>query len=671
MQDLEDIIKAQNSDLKFDYDENLLIDLLNHLINWSENIYEKHMDSLKEKQIFVLLRGKLPKEMQKYLRSYKIQISKPVLLYYYRKFIQQNRIKENTMMCLLLIKKPANDISGINQITILTSPTPDGQNFSCKHDCFYCPNEPGHEDNNWVPQPRSYLSKEPAVQRANRNKFEPDLQTQNRLDSLLSCGHKCDKIEFILEGGTFTEYPKKYLKKFFTKFIYTVNTYFDKIKRDMYTIEEEITLNKHAKSRIIGICIETRPDAILELDEDGIPWTQTLLDWGVTRIQLGVQQVDNYILKKINRGHTIEKVVEAIEVCKDNCFKIDIHLMPDLPYSTPEKDIAMFDEIYKSDKYQPDQIKIYPCEVVPWTKIEKWHKEGSYKPYGEDKELITKVLQYGMTQCPPWIRLPRVIRDIPDTYISGGVKCGNMRQVINDKIGDEKLYSMDIRYREIERHPEYDADDARLFVRKIRASNGYEYFISFETYDQKAIFGFLRLRIPDKFNKNHIVHYDTLNNKGMIRELHVYGSVQKVHSKYTKNSIQHTGFGKKLLQKAEEIAFWNGMNGLVIISGIGVREYYEKRGYYLENNYMVKDFMIYTVFKTVISQLSLHNIVSYTNTLSKISLLLCLLTTLFFIIIPYPEIFSYLITSIHIMYISSFISTTIMCISIVKNYLKI
>lgn len=603
--DLEDIIKSQNSDIEINYDEKLLLELLNHLIIWSNEIYKDKMDKdcLKHKQIFNILRHKITREIQKYLHSHKIQIKKTVLLYYYRKFIQQNKIEEESMLCLLLIKKPANDMSGINQITILTSPTPDGQDFSCKHDCFYCPNEPAHEGNNWVPQPRSYLSKEPAVQRANRNKFDPFDQTKNRLDSLLVCGHKCDKIEFILEGGTFTEYPKPYLKKFFTQFIYCVNTYFDTEKRECGSLQEEIDYNQMSKSRIIGICIETRPDAVLEKDEDGIPWTKTLLDWGVTRIQLGVQQVDNYILKKINRGHTIEKVVEAIEICKNNCFKIDIHLMPDLPYSTPEKDIAMFDEIYKSDKFQPDQIKIYPCEVVPWTKIEKWHQDGSYKPYGGDKELMTKVLQYGMTNCPPWIRLPRVIRDIPDTYISGGVKCGNMRQVINDKIGAENLYSMDIRYREIERHPEYDGDDARLFVRSYRASRGTEYFISFETYDQKAIYGFLRIRIPDKFYKDQIDYYDTLNNKGLIRELHVYGSVQKVNSKYMTNNVQHTGFGKKLLQRAEQIAFLSGMNGTVIISGIGVREYYEKRGYYLSNNYMVKDFMIHTILRYIVSNI--------------------------------------------------------------------
>jgi ELP3 family radical SAM enzyme/protein acetyltransferase len=621
MHDIEDTILKYNQDTK-ECDEEIVIQLLHHLKTWIIDSYTKYKDSKKEKEIIHKLRNEIPKVMQKFLRPYKIQIKKASLLYRYKQLREENKIEPIDVLSLLLIKKPANDISGINQITILTSPTPSGQDFSCKHDCFYCPNEPAHEDNNWTPQPRSYLSKEPAVQRANRNHFHPYEQTKNRLDSLYMCGHKCDKLEFIIEGGTFTEYPKHYLKWFFIQFIYCVNVYFDSSpKREPKTLEEEIQLNTTAKCRIIGICIETRPDAVLENDEDNIPWLKTLLCWGVTRIQLGLQQIDNFILKKINRGHTVEQAIKAIEICKNNCFKIDMHLMPDLPYSNPEKDKYMFDQVYNSDKYQPDQIKIYPCEVVPWTKIEKWYNEGSYKPYGEDKSLMTDVLQYAMTTCKPWIRLPRVIRDIPDTYISGGIKCGNMRQVVNDKIYDEKQYSMDIRYREIERHPEYDNNDARLFVREYRASNGTEYFISFESYDKKAIYGFLRLRIPDTNDTmTQLMYQDTLKNKALIRELHVYGSVQNVgHFNTLTNAssteCQHSGFGKKLLKKAEQIAFWKGMDGLVIISGIGVRDYYKKRGYTYRNNYMVKHFqykyLIYVYFRAFITTAFFFVIIQY------------------------------------------------------------
>ena len=212
----------------------------------------------------------------------------------------------------------------------------------------------------------------------------------------------------------FTEYPKPYLKRYFRDFIYTCNVFYDMIKyggmdspelREKMSLNDEITENKQAKCKIIGICIETRPDAILEKDEDGIDWLKTLLCWGVTRIQLGVQHIDNFILKKINRGHTIETAQRAIEICKNNCFKIDIHIMPDLPYSNPDKDKAMFDYIYETPHLQPDQMKVYPCEIVPWTKIKTWYDSGKYKPYGSNREVIQDVLNYTMEKCPPWIRL--------------------------------------------------------------------------------------------------------------------------------------------------------------------------------------------------------------------------------------------------------------------------
>jgi ELP3 family radical SAM enzyme/protein acetyltransferase len=372
----------------------------------------------------------------------------------------------------------------------------------------------------------------------------------------------------------------------------------------MLSLQQEISLNKNADCKIVGICIETRPDSILENDEDGIPWLKTLLLWGVTRIQIGVQHIDNYILKKINRGHSIEDVIKAIEIMKNNCFKVDIHLMPDLPYSSPEKDKNMFNVVFKSDKIQADQLKIYPCEVVPWTKIKKWYEEGTYKPYGENKQLIKEVLQYGMNLCKPWNRICRMVRDIPDTYIEGGMKCGNMRQELISKFNDENLYSGDIRFREIGRHPKYKFEDAVLKIRNYKASNGNEYFISYETKDEKAIYGFIRLRIPfskritnvtDENNMKYsdfkvpLMFPETLKKSGLIRELHVYGGLHKVNSKKNVSSFQHKGLGTKLLHQAEEICLKNKIYKISIISGIGVRKYYEKKGYHLENTFMVKN----------------------------------------------------------------------------------
>jgi len=583
--DLEDIIGRKSNDV---------------LIRENEETYEKILEEIHAwvieqeklcKTFHELKNVKFTKMQNGLQRKYKLQISKPIMNFVYKKMLIQNKITENFLLSKVLMKKQANDISGINQITLLTSPTPHGRDFSCKHDCHYCPNEPAHENNNWTPQPRSYLAKEPAVARANRNKFDPILQTRDRLNSLLICGHKCDKLEFIIEGGTFTEYPKLYLEEFFQQFVYAVNTYFDlkDEKREIYSLQREIEINKTAKCRIIGICIETRPDAILENDEDGIPWLKTLLEWGVTRLQLGVQHLDNKVLKKINRGHSISKVQKAIEICKNNCFKIDIHMMPDLPGSSAEMDIEMFRELYSSDKYQPDQIKVYPCAIVPWTKIKEWYEGGLYKPYGEDKELMGKVIEYILTNCPPWIRMPRIIRDIPEHYIEGGLKCSNMRQVATEDLKKHKLKTKEIRSREIGRHPEYTIDDAVLKIRSYKASDGMEYFISFETDDEEAIYGFIRLRLPNNYNRKKIMFPETITEKcALVRELHVYGGVEKVNSEGRRESIQHSGLGSRLLQKAEEIAIQNNFTSIAIISGIGVREYYEKRGYCLNNNYMIK-----------------------------------------------------------------------------------
>ena len=604
--DLEDIVKHYNPDI--DVDENIMINILNELSE-DINLLFKKFTGNNQRLFLNQSRKNYVKFIKKASSKYKVQYKKPILLYYYKKLLAEERIEENKYLELTLLKTPSRDISGINQITILTSPHPDGQTFSCKHDCFYCPNEPAHEGNNFTPQPRSYLYSEPAVQRANRNDFDASKQTLDRLKSLLICGHKCDKLEFIIEGGTFTEYPKKYLYNYFTDFIYTCNEFYNintyglsspKLRKKE-TLEKEIKLNKSANVKIIGICIETRPDSILENDSDGIPWIKTLLSWGVTRLQLGVQHIDNVILKKINRGHNIYQVIKAIEICKNNCFKIDIHIMPDLPGSNPEKDKEMFDYIYETSYLQPDQMKIYPCEVVPWTKIKKWYEQGEYKPYGDDKKKIEDVLTYAMNKCPAWIRLPRVVRDIPSQYITGGLNCGNIRQNIEQS---EKFKgSVDIRSREIGRHPEYDIQDAKLFIRKYEASNGIDYFISYESKDNKALFGFCRLRIPSNNYKNDIIYSETLKNKGLIRELHVYGSLMSVlnTNKNADNAMQHKGIGYKLLKTAENIAlFKHYKTGIVVISGIGVRGYYEKHDYELEDNFMVKHFYKSFRIRTII-----------------------------------------------------------------------
>ena len=517
--DIEDFISTKNRLGSDDYNnfnpddwdiptcKNLFITLLNWIQNKRDAINIGNNNILNKE--FQLL-------LNRELRNHKLigNMRKSILLNILNKTLKPcdfpEQLKEYLpLLRLLLRKKPGRNLSGITSITVITAPFPDGQKFSCKHNCYYCPNEPAHEGNGWQAQPRSYLFNEPAVLRANQHKFYAIGQMLNRLDTYYSNGHVPDKLEIIVEGGTFTEYPVDYLERYHRDLLYAANIYFDlreafpeydnigdngldftnleKI-RQPGTVEDEIRINKTARVHIIGICIETRPDA---LDDD---WLRRFRQWGVTRVQLGAQHVDNQILKKVNRGHTVEQLLWAMQYLMDNCFKIDIHIMPDLPGATPEIDRAMFDYVYSI--ICPDQMKVYPCQTIPWTVIEKWYKAGTYVPYfDKDPNLLIDVVRYSMQTCPNWLRMPRVIRDIPcSTYVQGGNNIGNMRQVVDKLLDGDGLYSREIRSREIGRHSEYYEKPAQYSTTYYYANGGHNYFIEYESYDRKAIFGFIRLR---------------------------------------------------------------------------------------------------------------------------------------------------------------------------------
>ena len=528
-------------------------------------------------------------DFNKYLlsiqRKNKIIVKKRDIIFEYRKMIANNSIESNDLLLKLLCVKPSRSISGITSVTLVMSPYPNGQTFSCKHDCYYCPNEPAHAENNFQAQPRSYLYNEPAVRRANHNNFLAYEQMIDRMNTLNMNGHVIDKLEIILEGGTYTEYPMEYLEDYIRDIYYSANTYFEDKKREKMKLEYEVYINKTSKVHIIGICIETRPDSI------NSDWIYHFRRCGVTRIQLGVQSVHNDILKKINRGHTIEQALTCIEYLKNLCFKIDIHIMPDLPFTTIEKDKECFDYVYSV--LQPDQMKIYPCSVTPWTVIKRWHDSGKWKSY--EKVELKEVMDYAMITCPPWIRLPRVVRDIPNEYLLAGNQCTNLRQMISA--------SNDIRSREIERHPEYYSKPAKIFINKY---SNIDYFISYESLDQKALFGFIRLRLPKEYSSEYCI----LKDKALIRELHVYGYTTEVGKKA--KASQHLGIGTQLLKKAESIAFKNLYTGTIVISGEGVKGYYSKKGYYEKDTFMVKDFLlikfIYYFIKVIKSYLNYYKL---------------------------------------------------------------
>jgi ELP3 family radical SAM enzyme/protein acetyltransferase len=562
---IEDICKDKHTqdNTKYDICKKVIISMLN-IINSTTNLKS------------------LEKELLKLTRRKTGMLRKTDIIHVYRQLIASGEMKKNVLLWSILQKCKARNISGLSVVTLLLAPFPDGQQFSCKHNCYYCPDE-SVKNGAEADMPRSYLMREPAVQRGFRNGWDAVKQMIDRLDSLFKCGHEVSKLEIILEGGTYTEYPVEYLERFHRDIFWSANTYFQKDKRDPLDLKSEIIINQSAKVPIIGICIETRPDAIDEF------WIKKFRDWGVTRVQLGLQHTNNTILKKVNRGHTVECAIDAIQLLKDNCFKIDIHLMPDLPNSTPEMDKKMFEDVFWSDKFQPDQVKIYPCEVTPYTVIEKWYKSGKYIPYCEtNPDDLVNVVKYGMEICPPWVRLPRVVRDIPLDYIQSGNMMPNLRQIIDDKFKAEGKFCKDMRTRETGRHSQYKLKDAVYIVRKYYASGSWEYFISLESKDQVALFGFIRLRIPPKMHKPL---FECLTDIGLIRELHVYGNLVPVGEK-SLDDVQHKGVGKKLVKKAEWIAWLNGCIGTAIISGEGVKKYYEKQGYYECETYMIKKYLL-------------------------------------------------------------------------------
>ena len=556
----------------------------------------------------------------------------------YRTLRKKQLIQRDVELERIMVRKAPRGHSGVEVVTIFTGPG----TFSCPKNCHYCPLE--RDANGVQTQPRSYLSTEPGNMRATQNLHHPVGQTFDRIFALQEIGHIPDtpenpsKLEFIISGGTFNFYPEDYLVWFVTCMYYACNVYYDyidndyNIPRDILTLEEEQKINETSALRVIGLTIETRPDYLDPRDYDKklahIPDSDervyTNLKFfrklGVTRVQIGVQHTNDEILKLVNRECTNELNKKAIKFLKQNGFKVDIHLMLDLPGSTPNEDMIMLNEVLSNPEYESDQWKIYPTEVTDFSEIKKWYDTGKYKPYAETNlDDLVEVIIEAKKLMKPWIRINRVIRDIPPISIEGGVSCPDLRHQIEKKMRKQNLYCKCIRCREVKMKKILNSD-IEMKVRHYEGSYGDEYFISYETYDEKTLMGYIRLRL----NRDYSDTMPELHGCAFIRELHVLGNHTTVGTSDGKIA-QHRGFGKNLVQKAEEIAIEHGYTKMAIISGIGVREYYKKFGYHEESTYMMKEL----IQNTIVSEPNLNT--SYIPT----TLLYCLLimTTVVLIIL--------------------------------------
>ena len=504
---------------------------------------------------------------------------------------------------MLLANKQVRSWSGVLVITVVMRP----DKFSCPHDCYYCPNEPG--------QPRSYLSTEPAVARANENDFDTVRQVHSRLNMLKNNGHNIDKLEIIVLGGTFSAYPRDYQVEFITDLYYAANTYNTEYSRNKYDLYSEQKINESASYKIIGVSLETRPDHINKYE------LIRLRNYGCTRVQIGVQHTNDTILENLNRGHTNYESIKAIKFLKSNGFKVDVHVMPDLPNSTPLMDKDMLRIVQESPDYSPDYLKIYPCLDVDFTMIKSWKVMGLWKPYSEENiNTLIDVIIHAKKHSKYYIRYNRIQRDFPESkhglgYTSKTIKT-NLRQIVQNHAKKNNVFCKCIRCTEIKNKSIRCTKNLRLHTDTYKASDGYERFISYASDNRKTLHGFIRLRFNE--SKTYIC-FKSLQDCALIRELHVYGFIQDTRNKdKNSNNTQHHGFGKVLLHIAELYSLCYGYKNIAVISGVGVRKYYEKFGYKFcpDGKYMIKKLynhdifwaitLIYTFMKTLYYHLALR-----------------------------------------------------------------
>lgn len=518
--------------------------------------------------------------------------------------------------------KPRRTASGVATITVITRP------HTCSSNCIYCPCD--------LRMPKSYLANEPACQRAELTFFDPYVQVAARLQALHQMGHSTDKVELIVLGGTWSDYPESYqywfIKELFralnewpnapqhiqerlnwyTSFglqnseealssfvaeqqaaVFDDTTTYNQAFHKLYDaskphqsawlqmqstydeLVEQQHVNEAAATRVVGLVIETRPDTITP---DNLRMFRQL---GCTKIQIGIQSTRQEILDANQRQMSVAQIKRAFSLIRLYGFKIHSHLMVNLLGATPEADKRDFKTFVTDPGFLPDEIKLYPCALVSGTQLVQKYREGTWQPYAKDE--LVDVLVQDVLNTPPYVRISRMIRDISATDILVGNKHTNLRQMVEQELAAEDVASrvQEIRFREINQQQVRAAElTLRDFTYTTAVSD--EHFLQWVTADNK-IAGFCRLSLPhwDKLTAGacDVAANELLVQPGqaMIRELHVYGQALSLGSEGM--SAQHQGLGQKLLAKASSIAADAGYTSLNVISSIGTRAYYRAQGF--------------------------------------------------------------------------------------------
>ncbi len=548
--------------------------------------------------------------------------SRPQLIEAYRQLAGQDGLpKLDDSVLFRLRRKPMRTISGVTPVTVLTKP------FPCPGECIFCPND--------VRMPKSYLSDEPGAQRAEQNSFDPYLQTYTRVLTYHNMAHPTDKIEVIILGGTWSFYPETY-QIWFVKRIFDAlhdfgngvdrrqevwdalqggsqlhpdhNTsnvklegialtqtynqavqkvYADEMHRsrdiaqaiangakprsvlDEYATWEELEAihleNETAVCRVVGLVVETRPDHISKEE------VLRIRRLGCTKVQIGFQSLNDEVLRLNKRGHNVQATRRAVKLLRQAGFKIHAHWMPNLYGSSPEKDIQDYHTLFTDPDFCPDELKVYPCSLIESAELMQRYKDGTWKPYTH-QELLSVLIEAFRT-TPEYCRLTRVIRDIPSTDIVDGNLMTNFRQIVDNALKEQGITTGDIRAREV-RHDDIGRDAFTLDEMSYPSSMGDEIFLQFIT-PERRIAGFLRLALLDL---THEPIHEELRGCAIIREVHVYGQSLGI-GEASDGKAQHAGLGKQLIERAVELAKKHGYERLAVISAVGTREYYRKRGF--------------------------------------------------------------------------------------------
>jgi elongator complex protein 3 len=451
----------------------------------------------------------------------------------------------------ILKRKQTRSASGVNVIAVMTEPR------ECPHGrCIYCPGGPE------IGTPQSYTGREPAAMRGSQNLYDPYKQVKSRINQLRAIGHDVDKVDLIIMGGTFPATSHDYQNWFVKGCLEAI------CNVRATSLLEAKELSEKAEISNVGITVETRPDNLRKED------INHLLALGVTRVEIGVQNIFDDIYEFIGRNHSIQDVIDSTMLLRDSGLKVCYHMMPGLPRSSPKRDLQGFEELFENSDFRPDMMKIYPTLVIKGTKLYDIWKSGKYSPLStsDATSLLIKMKKI----VPPWVRIMRIQRDIPSQLIEAGVDKSNLRQIVQEKMKELGIHCNCIRCREIGREKiNISIDDLRINYQNYEASKGIENFISIEDKKSSVLIGFLRLRLPSE----NFFRPEIDDKTALIRELHVYGLMVPV-GKQIISGWQHRGWGKILISEAERIALEDyDAEKITVMSALGTKRYYEKLGY--------------------------------------------------------------------------------------------